>query len=106
MAHGIIVNVPAPMDMYQEVSAQVSERMGDAAPAGLLVHIARETGDGFQVIELWESKQQREDFGNTVLGPIVEQASSGQATSLDDVTEEFDVQNFFVGPQVAGASAP
>jgi hypothetical protein len=103
MAHGIIVNVPAPIDMYQEVYAQVTDRVGDTTPPGLLVHIARETDDGFQVIEVWESKQQREEFGNTVLGPIIDQVSKGQAPSQDDVAEEFDVENFFVGTRVAGA---
>jgi hypothetical protein len=104
MAHGIIVSVPAPIDMYQEASAQVTERVGDAAPPGLLVHIARETADGFQVIEVWESKQQREDFGNTVLRPIIDRVSKGQAPSGSELIEEFDVQNFFVGTRVAGTS--
>lgn len=105
MAHGIIVSVPAPIDMYRAVNAQVTDQVGEASAPGLLVHIARETVDGFQVIEVWESKQQCEDFENTVLAPIIDRVSNGQAPPRNDVTEEFDVQNFFVGTGVAGASA-
>jgi len=105
MAHGVIVSVPAPIDMYRAVTSQVTEQIGDTAPPGLLVHIARETADGFQVIEVWESKRQCEDFANTVLAPIVDRVSKGQAPSRNDVGEEFDVENFFVGAGVHEASS-
>ena len=103
MAHGIIATVPAPIDMYRAVTAQVSETMGDSAPAGILVHIARATADGFQVIEVWESKQQCDAFQDDVLAPIIDRVSGGQAPARDEVTEEFEVENFFLGPGASGA---
>jgi hypothetical protein len=105
MAYGIIASVPAPIDMYRAVNAQVTEQVGDAPPDGLLAHIARETADGFQVIEVWESKQQCEHFENTVLAPIIDRVSGGQAPPRAEVIEDFDVQNFFIGMGVAGASS-
>ena len=105
MAHGVIVSVPASIDMYRAVNSQVTEQIGDTAPPGLLAHVARETADGFQVIEVWESKRQCDDFGDTVLAPIIDRLSKGQAPSRNDVSEEFDVENFFVGAGVHEASS-
>jgi hypothetical protein len=105
MAYGIIATVPAPIDMYKAVNAQVSEQMGEQAPSGLLVHVARKTSDGFQVVEVWESKQQADKFQDDVLAPIIDRVSGGQAPPREDVTEEFDVENFFVGPGAAAAPA-
>lgn len=104
MAHGIIATVPAPIDMYQAVNAQLTEQEGEGTPSGLLVHIARETSNGFQVIEIWESKQQCDDFQDRVLGPIIERVSGGQAPPREEVTERFDVLNFFVGTGATAAS--
>jgi hypothetical protein len=104
MAHGIIATVPAPIEMYKAVNAQVTEQMGQA-PSGLLAHIARKTAEGFQVIEVWESKQQADKFQDDVLAPIIDRVSGGQAPPREDVTEEFEVENFFVGPGAAAASS-
>jgi hypothetical protein len=105
MAHGIIATVPAPIDMYKAVNAQITEKMGEGTPDGLLAHIARETPEGFQVIEVWESKQQCDKFQDEVLAPTIDQVSGGQAPPREEVTEEFDVQNFFVGTGAAAASS-
>ena len=105
MAHGVIATVPAPIDMYKAVNAQVTEQMGQGAAEGLLVHIARKTPDGFQVIEVWESKQQCDQFQDTVLAPIIDRLSGGQAPPREQVSEEFDVENFFFGPRAAPTSA-
>ena len=103
MAHGIIVTVPAPIDMYHAVNDQVGEEIGPSGPTGLLVHIARKLPEGFQVIEVWESKQQCDEFGDQVLGPIIDRVSGGQARPRGQITDEFDVENVFVGPGVAAA---
>ena len=105
MAHGIIATVPGPIDMYNAVNAQVTEQVGENARTGLLVHIARETPDGFQVIEVWESKEQCDKFQDDVLAPIIDRVSGGQAPPRDQVSEEFDVHNFLAGPGAAAASS-
>src|SRR5690242_10121326 len=103
MAHGVIATVPAPMDVYRAVNAQVTEKMGESAPAGLLAHIARATADGFQVIEVWESKQQCDAFQDGILAPTIDRVTGGQAPAREDVTEEFEVENFFLGAGAPGA---
>jgi hypothetical protein len=103
MTHGIVVNVPAPLEMYRAVNAEVSAAMGEQPPAGLLVHIARETPSGFQVVEVWESKQQCDEFGDRVLAPIIDRVTDGQAPSRNDVMEEFEPENIFFGTSAATA---
>ncbi|HJQ42008.1 MAG TPA: hypothetical protein VJ831_02890 [Jatrophihabitantaceae bacterium] len=105
MAHGIIATVPAPIDMYRAVNAKVNERLDDEQPDGLAVHITRATADGFQVIEVWESKKQCDDFQDNVLAGIIDDVSGGQAPPREDVTEEFVVENFFTGPALGQVSS-
>jgi hypothetical protein len=104
MAHGIVATIPAPIEVYKAVNAQVAEQTGDAPPEGLLVHIARATPDGFQVIEVWESKQQCTQFEDTILAPIIDRVTGGQAPPREQVTEEFEVVNFFLGPAAAAGA--
>jgi hypothetical protein len=52
--YGVITTVPAPVEMYDAVHGEILRRVG--AFDGLLVHIGRATTDGFQVMEVWESK--------------------------------------------------
>ena len=101
MPHGIIATVPMPIDMYRAVNAKLMEKYGDSPMDGLLVHICRPTSDGFQVIEIWESKQQSDHFQDTMLAPIIDEVSGGQAPPREDITEEFETENFMAGPAPA-----
>jgi hypothetical protein len=105
MAHGVVANVPAPIELYEAVNAQITAQIGEDTPSGLLMHFARKTPDGFQVIELWESKAQADEFEDSVLAPIIERVTEGQAPPREEVSEHFDVHNFFVGPGAAAASS-
>jgi hypothetical protein len=49
--YGVITTVPAPVEMYDEIHRRIG-----ASVDGLLVHIGRATTDGFQTLEVWESK--------------------------------------------------
>jgi hypothetical protein len=48
----VITTVPAPVEMYDTIHRGVG-----ATVDGLLVHIGRATTDGFQTMEVWESKE-------------------------------------------------
>lgn len=71
MPYGEIVRVRAPIEAYHALHKQISELMGSSIPAGAIVHIARPTDDGFEVIEVWESKEQADAFNRDVLGPAI-----------------------------------
>ena len=54
--YGVITTVPAPIEMYDGIHAEMINRVGMSVN-GLLVHIGRATTGGFQTLELWESKE-------------------------------------------------
>ena len=54
--YGVITTVPAPVEMYDGMHAEMTSRAGTSID-GLLVHVGRATTDGFEVLEVWESKR-------------------------------------------------
>ena len=57
MAYGYVMDVPAPIEFYDAMHAEIGRRSTGVAE-GMLLHVGRATGGGFQVIEIWESKEQ------------------------------------------------
>ena len=47
--YGVITTVPAPVEMYDGMHAEIIKRAGTSVD-GLLVHVGRATTDGFQVL--------------------------------------------------------
>ncbi len=56
-------------EKYQEALRQL-EAAGAGAPAGRTFHVALESGGGIQVFDIWESAEQFEVFGQTLI-PIL-----------------------------------
>ena len=95
MSWGVIVDVPAPAEVYDAVHARVLDRTGGRVD-GLLVHLARATDTGFQVTEVWESKDYFERY-QAELGPLLAEVSGGE-TPERPVATEFDVRGLVVPP--------
>jgi hypothetical protein len=96
MALGVIFNVPMPVDMYDAVHAELLKQSGQAVD-GLVLHVGRSTSDGFQVIEVWESREQFERYYEEVVDPIVDRISGGQAPpARAQISEEFDVRGLVI----------
>jgi hypothetical protein len=53
--YGVVTTVPAPVEMYDGMHAEMTKRAGTSID-GLLVHVGRATTDGFEVLEVWESQ--------------------------------------------------
>jgi hypothetical protein len=85
MTFGIVFDVSAPIEFYDAVHAAVRRRTGDAAD-GLLVHVGRATDRGFEVLEIWQSREQYERFTTEVLGPVLAELP-GQPDQQPDVVE-------------------
>jgi hypothetical protein len=96
MSYGVMFTVSAPIAMYDAVHAEASQHPAD----GLIMHLVREVDDGFQVIEVWESKEQHDRFGEEVLGPIVARLAGADAEAPP--SEEFDVHTLVVPSAVIG----
>jgi hypothetical protein len=86
-----VVDVPAPVEMYDALHAEILRRSG-ATVDGLLVHVGRPTATGFQVLEVWESRSHFDRYNEQVVLPAVAQMSAGQpAPGPQQTVEEFQV---------------
>ena len=90
MTLGVIADVSAPVEVYDAVHAAMLERTGPAVD-GLLVYLVRPTADGFQAIEVWESREDYERGNREVVGPVFAEVLRGQAPPPSAVTE-FEVR--------------
>ena len=103
MTYAYVVDVPAPIEVYDTVHAAVERRSGGRAD-GLLVHLARATASGFQVLEVWESKEQADRFGAEVVGPAMAEAGAA-GDGPQPVPEEFQPHGLTIaGDRTAAAS--
>ncbi|MGY1734194.1 hypothetical protein ACI798_22020 [Geodermatophilus sp. SYSU D01045] len=93
MTLGVITDVSAPVELYDAVHAAMLERVERIGPAldGLLLHLARPTADGFQVIGVWESREAYERGNREVVGPVFAEVLRGQAPPAS-VDTEFEVR--------------
>jgi hypothetical protein len=71
MTHGVIIRVPFPIEAYQAARAEIAKVLGPTSPEGLIVHVARATDAGFEMFEVWESKEHSERFNDEIAGPAV-----------------------------------
>jgi hypothetical protein len=91
VSYGVVYNVAAPIEMYDRVHAEVTKHPAD----GLVMHVGREMDGGFQVVEIWESKEHLDRFNVEVMGPVIGKLTAGQPPP-DIVVEEFDVRGLRV----------
>jgi hypothetical protein len=91
MTWGVTVDVAAPVELYDALHAALLERTG-AAVDGLLVHIARETDTGFQVIEVWESRAEYDRYADGVLAAVLSELAGSRASRADQTERPFDVR--------------
>src|SRR5690348_15737555 len=94
MTYGFVMDVPAPIEAYDALHAEIARRTtGDVA--GAILHIGRATPTGFQVIEVWESKEHYERFVAEVFGPVVAELAGGRA-GPEPVVQEFEPRGLIV----------
>lgn len=97
--HGVIRTVPAPVETYDAVHAEMLSRAGDAVPPGIHFHVARAVPDGFQVIEVWESKESYDQAMAQVVVPVLDEVDAADTLPpLDAGVEEFEVRGLVIPP--------
>ncbi|MDQ6732505.1 MAG: hypothetical protein M3Z35_00070 [Nitrospirota bacterium] len=69
MPYAFSQNMPSSKDMYDGLS----DRIGDGAPKGLIVHLAFETPTGMRVVDVWESEEEFDLFQEKRLRPAMDQ---------------------------------
>ena len=64
--YGYTMHAEAPIEVYNALHAAIVAIVGDGVD-GLVLHVAHPTERGFDLTEVWESKEQVEDFNRTVV---------------------------------------
>jgi hypothetical protein len=94
--YGIITTFPAPVEMYDGMHAEMLRRVGNSFD-GLLVHIGRATGDGFQTVEVWESKEHYDRANTDIVFPLIRELAGDQPQpSMEPVTETLEVHGLVI----------
>ena len=96
MTWGLITDVAAPAQVYDAMHARLVDLTGGKAD-GLLVHVARATETGFQIVDVWESKEQFERYQTELIGPLLaEMTGADGPPGAAPVVTEFEVRGLVV----------
>jgi hypothetical protein len=95
MAYGFVIDVPAPIEFYDALHTEVGRRTPNGVE-GLLLHLGRQTQGGFQVLEVWESKEQCDRFNAEVFGPVLAQLTEGQPQPPSPPMQEFEPRGLII----------
>jgi hypothetical protein len=94
--YGVITTVPAPVELYDAMHAEMLKRAGTSID-GLLVHVGRATTEGFQTVEVWESKEHYDRANTDIVFPMMRELAGDQPPpSIEQATEAFDVQGLVI----------
>ena len=64
---------------------------------GLLAHVGRATTDGFQIVEVWESKEHYDRANTDIVLPLMRELAGDQPLpSMEQATEAFDVHGLVI----------
>ena len=89
MTYGFVMDVPAPIEFYDALHAELGRRTSSTRVEGLLVHVSRPMPGGFQVTEIWESKELCDRYTAELVGPVLAELSGGRPMP-DPVLDEFE----------------
>ena len=94
--YGVITTVPAPVETYDRMHAELIKRAGPSVD-GLLVHVGRATTDGFQIVQVWESKEHYDRANTDIVFPLMRELAGDQPLpSIEQTTEAFDVSGLVI----------
>jgi hypothetical protein len=97
--YGVIMEVPAPIELYDRIHPEVMRSAREREFEGLLIHIGRATSQGFEMIEVWESQEQFERYVQEIVDPVAAQVvSEGPVPSARETVKEFDVHGLVIRP--------
>ena len=93
--YGVLSTVAAPVELYDALHAEIGRRSKGQVD-GLLAHIGRATPDGFEVIEVWESREHFERYTRDVVGVVMAELAPGPVPTAGQAPVEFDVRGLVV----------
>jgi hypothetical protein len=95
MTYGVVIDIAAPIELYDKVHAELQRRITGPLD-GFICHIGRPTADGFQVIEVWESKEHSDRYNEEYVGPVMRELFGDQPPPQEPVVEEFEPRGLIV----------
>ena len=67
-----VVVITRPEGVNEEMYDAVTQKMGDEAPPGMIIHTSGRTEDGtFQIVDVWESREAHDRFIQDRLMPTI-----------------------------------
>jgi hypothetical protein len=94
MTWAMRMDVAAPVEMYEAMHAELL-RTVDSAVDGLLLHLACPTPTGFQIVEVWESRELYEHHSAQLVAPVMARALDGKPPPAT-VLEEIDLRGLML----------
>jgi hypothetical protein len=92
--YGVISSVPAPIEAYDAAHAEIGRR-SKGTVEGLLLHVGRSTGSGFEVLEVWETREHFERYNDEMVNPVMAELAPG-APPASQVAVEFEVRGLVI----------
>ena len=95
--YGVVTTVPAPVEMYDRMHAELIKQAGTSVEGmGLLVHVGRATADGFERFEVWESEDHY-DRATEMAGSLMRDlAGDLPQPSTEPSAEVFEVRGLVI----------
>jgi hypothetical protein len=94
--YGVKIAVPAPVEMYDGMHAEM-KRQSFHSVEGCLVHVGLATPDGFEVLEVWESKEHYDRANAEIVVPLMQKLVGDQpAPPIEQATEAFEVHGLII----------
>jgi hypothetical protein len=95
--YGVVTNVPAPVEVYDRMHAELIKRASTSlAGTGLLVHVGRATADGFELFQVFESKEHYDRAMDISASLMRELAGDLPQPSTEQSTEVFEVRGIVI----------
>jgi hypothetical protein len=91
--------MPAPIEVYDTTHAELVGRTAGRID-GLFVHLCRPTDRGFQVLEVWSTREKYEHAERELVGPILASLTAPDARRAGDSAlprvEEFALRGLVI----------
>ncbi len=94
MTYNVIFDVPAPIELYDATHSAIRNVVG-TGDVGLVAHIGRATDAGFEITEIWRSKEQFDTF-NREIWPRVAAKIPGAEGMEAPAGREFEVRGLIL----------
>jgi hypothetical protein len=95
--YGVVTNVPAPVEVYDRMHAELIKRASTSlAGTGLLVHVGRATADGFELFQVFESKEHYDRAMDISASLMRELAGDLPQPPTEQSTEVFEVRGIVI----------